>query len=264
MKRAAESPDGRHLSPLLRRLVAEHATGALLRDSGTLYLADGQVVHAESPAAPGLDVLLTAGGRLRPETWQQAVDQVGGRGSVGRFLVDSGQITGGELELCHAGALFDAAFFTLAPSSGPTRFRYGVVHWIGPVRPVPAREVARETARRRELLRRIWPHPEIDTAPVVRAPGRPGPPRPPRQRALLALADGVRTPQDIARLLGRPAFHTLVETRRLAADGTIETPLVTVPPRPLPAPLAQAAAEAETVADVALLRRLRDALEATL
>lgn len=55
------------VSPMLTRLAAERATGALLRDHGTLYLVDGHVVHAESPAAPGLDVLLTAGGRLPRE-----------------------------------------------------------------------------------------------------------------------------------------------------------------------------------------------------
>ncbi|MEU9101015.1 transcriptional regulator [Streptomyces sp. NPDC048361] len=252
---------------MLSRLVAERATGALLRDSGTLYLVDGQVVHAESPAAPGIDVLLTVSGRLRPEGWQWAVDQAGARGAVGRFLVDSGQVTGGELELCHLGALFDAAFFTLSPGSGPTRFRYGVAHWIGPVRPVPACSVAREAARRRELLFRLWPHPEVDTAPVVAAPGLGGAPVTARQRALLALADGVRTPQDIARLLGRPAFHTLVDVRRLAACGAVETPLAGVPQHAMPAPpvaLALASTEAESVADVALLRRLRDGLEATL
>ncbi|MCX5387232.1 transcriptional regulator [Streptomyces sp. NBC_00083] len=262
----APPTDERQLSPMLSRLVAERATGALLRDSGTLYLVDGQVVHAESPAAPGIDVLLTVSGRLRPEGWQWAIDQAGARGAVGRFLVDSGQVTGGELELCHLGALFDAAFFTLSPGSGPTRFRYGVAHWIGPVRPVPACSVAREAARRRELLFRLWPHPEVDTAPVVTTPGLGGAPVTARQRALLALADGVRTPQDIARLLGRPAFHTLVDVRRLAACGAIETSLAAPPRQDVPPPvaLALASTEAESVADVALLRRLRDGLEATL
>ncbi|MFD8793821.1 hypothetical protein ACFV1T_24220, partial [Streptomyces vinaceus] len=50
------------VSPLLTRLAAERATGALLRDRGTLFLEDGRIVHAESPATPGLDVLLTTGG----------------------------------------------------------------------------------------------------------------------------------------------------------------------------------------------------------
>ncbi|GGP84976.1 transcriptional regulator [Streptomyces melanogenes] len=250
------------VSPMLVRLVAERATGALLRDTGTLYLVDGQVVHAESPAAPGLEVLLTASGRVRPEGWRRAVDQAGGRGTVGRFLVESGQVARGELELCHLGALHDAAFFALAPGKGPTRFRYGAMHWIGPVRPVTAHALAREASRRRELLDRIWPHPEVDTAPVVPVPDRPGLPVTVRQRALLAAVDGVRTPGAIARLLGRPAFHTMVDVRRLAAVGAVETPLAAAPVETVPDWVARACAEAAQPSDEALLRRLRDALEA--
>ncbi|MFE2377644.1 transcriptional regulator [Streptomyces sp. NPDC059398] len=264
----ATGPRPPGVSPMLVRLAGERATGALLRDRGTLYLVDGQVVHAESPAAPGIDVLLTASGRLRPEGWRQALDRAGAHGRVGRFLVESGQVTDGELEICHIGALHDAAYFALAPSSGPSRFRYGVAHWIGTVHPVPAEAVEREAARRRELLDRLWPYPDIDTAPVVRArnhPGSPVVPVTPRQRAVLALVDGVRTPPGIARELGRPAFHTLIDIRRLAAAGAVETPHAPVPqPSPVPARYADAVAEVSQDPDVALLRRLRDALEATL
>ncbi|MEV8568093.1 transcriptional regulator [Streptomyces sp. NPDC051322] len=249
------------VSPMLVRLAGERATGALLRDRGTLYLVDGQVVHAESPAAPGIDILLTATGRLRPEGWQQAVDRAGAHGFVGRFLVESGQVAGGELEICHLGALHDAAFFALAPSSGPTRFRYGVAHWIGPVHPVSAEAVEREAARRRDLLDRLWPYPDVDNAPVVRTRRRPDTPVTARQRAVLALADGAMTPQDIARALGRPAFHILIDIRRLAAAGAVETPRAPVPQaHPVPAWVAGMTPDP----DVALLRRLRDALEATL
>lgn len=251
------------VSPMLLRLASERATGALLRDRGTLYLVEGRVVHAESPTAPGIDVLLAATGRLRAEGWTEALREAGAHGAVGRYLVDSGLVSGGELEICHLGALFDAAFFALAPSSGPTRFRYGVAHWIGPVRPVAAEAVERETLRRRALLDRLWAHPETDIAPVVPSP-RPVPVRAaPRQRAVLDLADGVRTPADIARALGRPAFHTLVDVRRLAAAGLVETPR---PSAMAPDPPLDVARVMEVSADpdIALLRRLRDALEATL
>ncbi len=215
------------VSPMLLRLAAERATGALLRDHGTLYLLDGRVVHAESPVAPGVDVLLTAGGRLPRRSWEEAVARAGARHEVGRFLVDSGRLGDGELEICHLGALFDAAFFALTPGSGPARFRYGVGHWFGTVRPVSVAEVERETLRRRELLDGVWPYPAVDTAPVVPRPGAPGQPVTARQRELLGYADGTRTPSDLARVLGRPAFHTLLDVRRLAAAGLVATPLDT-------------------------------------
>ncbi|MEU9036120.1 transcriptional regulator [Streptomyces sp. NPDC048352] len=251
------------VSPLLTRLAAERATGALLRDRGTLFLEDGRVVHAESPSTPGLDVLLTTGGALAPERWNEAVNEAGARRQVGRFLVDSGGLAGGELEICHLAAIFDAAFFALSPGSGPSRFRRGATHWLGSVRSVPAAAVERETCRRRELLDAVWPYPLLDTAPVVPRPAAPGQTVTARQRLLLEQADGIRTPADLAWLLGRPAFHTLLEVRRLAAAGLVETPHAPPVPAPAPEPLPDWITRAQPP-DVALLRRLRDALEASL
>ncbi|WP_175408851.1 transcriptional regulator [Streptomyces sp. TRM64462] len=230
---------------MLRRLAADRATGALVRDHGTLYLADGCVVHAESPVAPGLDVLL------------------GGASRVGA----------GEREICRLGALYDAAFFALAPGRGPARFRYGAEPETepgpgagagpepGPARPVSAADVERETLRRRELLDSVWPYPDVDAAPVVPRPPAPGQTVTARGRALLARADGVRTPAQLAWVLGRPAFHTLLEVRRLAAAGLVETP----PPAAAPHPTPHASpAVTPPDPDVALLRRVLDALEAQL
>ncbi|MDN3293148.1 transcriptional regulator [Streptomyces ficellus] len=246
---------------MLLRLAEERATGALLRDHGTLYLVEGRIVHAESPVAPGPDVLLTAGGRLA-----------------------RGRIAAGELEICLLGALFDAAFFALAPG-GPARFRYGVAPWTGTVRPVSATDVERETLRRRLLLDSVWPYPAVDTAPVVPRPASPGQTVTARQRALLAQADGVRTPAQLAWALGRPAFHTLLDVRRLAAAGLVATPHEPTPYEPAPNetasdpdrdpdrdPAPERAQDQDPDPDpapardpdIALLRRLRDALEAHL
>ncbi|WP_307544511.1 transcriptional regulator [Streptomyces sp. V3I8] len=264
---------------MLGRLAEEHATGVLTRERGVLYLVEGQVVHAESPATPGLDVLLTSRGALGSEGWWEAVSQAGPEHRVGRFLVDSGQLAAGALELCHLGALYDAAFFTLGTSSGPARFRYGVAHWIGPVRPVSVDAVERETLRRRALLHRIWPDADSDTAELVRTGRAVDAVLPPRQRTVLDQVDGVRTAADISLVLGRPGFHTLVDVRRLAAAGIVTTRARTVEVRapetavPAASPVSTAlvstasaqaarAAQASAEPDVALLRRLRDALEA--
>ncbi|WP_458084191.1 transcriptional regulator [Streptomyces malaysiensis] len=264
--------------PSLTGLAAERASGALLCDAGTVYLQGGQVVHAESPVAPGIEVLLTAGGRLTADSWREAVGRAGRAGGVGRFLVDSGRLSDAELEICHLGALFDAAYFALGHGSGPRGFQRGAAHWLGPVRPVDAVAVERETRRRGGLLDSLWPYPRVDTEPVVlRRPDGRAPAVTPRQRAVLALADGVRTAADIAHELGRPAFHTLLDIRRLAAAGHVATPRPTGPRHPGRAdPPARSGAPAPTVPDrglgavvftdpdTDLLRRLRDALEATL
>lgn len=209
------------VSPMLTRLAAERATGVLVRASGTLYLAEGRVVHAESPLAPSLGILLTAHGTLDAQDWQDAVDRADEPEGADRALLDGGRLAPGALELCHLSALYDAAYFALAPSSTPGRFRYGPTHWLGSVHPVPVGSVEQETLRRRALLHRIWPDPATDSAPLERLDTAATPAVAPRQSAVLARVDGLRTATDIARDLGRPAFHTLVSIRRLAAAGLV-------------------------------------------
>ncbi|MEV6169540.1 transcriptional regulator [Streptomyces sp. NPDC051954] len=218
-------------SPMLGRLADERATGVLLRERGTLHLAEGRVVHAESPSSPGLDVLRAAGDALAE----------------------------GALEICHLVALYDAAYFALSPSSTPGRFRYEAEPPPGSGHPVPVAAVEQETLRRRDLLDAIWPDPTMDADPLIRADPADAPRVTPRQRAVLTRVDGTRTATDIARELGRPAFHTLVDVRRLAAAGLVTTTpaeapgdRLSVPAEPLPT----------QDPDIALLKRVRDALEA--
>ncbi|GGR88351.1 hypothetical protein GCM10010269_29400 [Streptomyces humidus] len=273
---------GGALSPMLTRLAAERATGVLERERGSLYLAEGRVVHAESPLAPGLDVLLLAHGTLAPAVWQDAVGRADEEYGAARLLLDAGRVPRGALELCHLQTVYDAAYFALAPSSSPGHFHYGAGHWLGALRPVPVDVVERETLRRRELLDRLWPDPLTDGAPLRRSDAVAAPTPTARQSAVLALADGVRTAPDIARELGRQAFHTLVDARRLAAAGLLTA--LFPPPRTdraaavpgLPPRHAFARSTGTAAAepspgitlprvndpDITLLKRLRDALEA--
>ncbi|MFI8192619.1 hypothetical protein ACIF8T_28255 [Streptomyces sp. NPDC085946] len=244
----------RPASALLGSLAAERATGALSTEAGVVYLAAGRVTHVESALTPDLGTLLTGSGALAPDGWWEAIDRAGGHQRVGRQLVDSGRLTTGALELCHLGALFDAAYFVLAHDGPALRFRPGVAHWLGAVRPVPVDSVLRESRRRRVLLHRIWPEPAVDTAPLARAPGARPVTLPARRRRTLAQVDGVRTAAQIAAHLACRTFPTLVELRRLAAAGLV------VPTAVRPDPARYPAAQDEP--DTALLRRLLDALEA--
>jgi hypothetical protein len=196
------APAGTFEAALVRH-AAEGATGALYGRTGAVYLREGVVVHAESALAPDLGVRLTACGRIDRDEWSGTVAEAGADGGVGERLVERGRLTRGELELCHLGVLFDAGYFVMLPEPEPTRFLPGVTHWLGPVRPVPVEALRREARRRRELLDRVWPWPATDEEPVV--PRRPpettapvhrraGTPVPAGQRAVLGLADGLRTP----------------------------------------------------------------------
>ncbi|MEU6406078.1 transcriptional regulator [Streptomyces sp. NPDC046985] len=257
------------LSPMLTRLAAERASGVLVRERGALYLAEGRVVHAESPLAPSLDALLTAHGTLTADVWRDALSRADDRRGAAHLLLADGRLTEGALQLCHLGALYDAAYFALAPSSAPGRFRYGVAHRLGPILPVPVAALERETLRRRDLLDRIWPHAGPDGAPLVRTHASAAPKLTSRQRRLLDRVDGARTATDLAHELGRQAFHTLVDVRRLASAGLIAPRPAPAPPQPAPPdpgadPAAGAAERLARTTDphITLLKRLRDALEA--
>jgi hypothetical protein len=216
---------------LLTQAAGERQTGAMVvggQPGGTVYLIEGQVTYAESAAAPGVGELLTASGRLAARTWQAALDAGTSRAQVGQILLDQGHLTQGELELCVLGATYDAAYFALSPASAPVDFLDGATHWLGQVVRVDPAAVTREARRRTRLLDEIYPHPQLDTAPVIPVP------RPPVERVtltaaqweLLVHADGQRTPADLAQLLGRAGYATIQELRRLAALGLIEPPAV--------------------------------------
>lgn len=216
------------------RLADRRATGALHTETGTLFLHQGAVVHAESPRCLGLGELLIGCGRITPDAWQRLLDRFAGEHRIGRLLVAQGVVTTGELEACSVAALYDAGYFALGPGSRHTGFEPGARHWLGPVNAVAPRLLHREVVRRRLLLQRVWPWPQVDSAPVVRT-GRTLPGALPpgcRRREILEHADGRRTPADLARLLGRSSYATVLEVRRLAAAGLIATPPAVTPPAP--------------------------------
>ncbi|MFJ9854950.1 hypothetical protein [Streptomyces sp. NPDC101150] len=270
---------------LLDRFAAERVTGALRGPNGCFYLRDGAIYCVEGATAPGLDARLSAAGRLPADCWQHALETAGPAHRGGQFLVSEGWLTQSELEICHLGALLDAAFFALPLPPETTSFTPGTAHWLGVVRGISAAALQQATARRRALLDRLDPWAAVDASPVVPViPARPGRHSPTeRQRRLLERADGRHTPYELARALGQSAFMTLLDIRRLAAAGLVRVPTApTTLPRRLPGartadrtgpaaegpsptwqlPVADMLETADP--DIALLVRLRTALEENL
>ncbi|MFD0393678.1 transcriptional regulator [Streptomyces nogalater] len=204
-------------------------------------------------------MLLTAHGTLAAAAWQRAAARAPDPAHAAELLLRSGVLPTGALELCHLDALYDAGYFALAPSGTPGRFRYGPGPRLGPLPSVPVVALEHETLRRRLLLHRLWPDPAADSAPLIRADPAPGP-APPRRSPPAAGRPGPRGRRPHGRrpgrdLGGRPstpwstsAYHG-GRMDRAGARG----------PRPAPAPPPRPTA---TDPDIALLKRLRDALEA--
>ncbi|GAA2897192.1 hypothetical protein Acy02nite_80540 [Actinoplanes cyaneus] len=237
---------------LLSQVAEGRQTGALVvggHPGGAVYVFEGRVIYAESPAAPGVGELLTSSGRLAGRTWQNALDLGTSTARVGRLLVEQGHLTQGELELCVLGATYDAAYFVLTSGAVPVDFLPAATHWLGAVVHIDTVAVLREVRRRVTLLDDIFPNPRIDTHPVSPVA------RPPRERVtvtalqweLLIHADGQRTPADLALLLGRAGYATIQELRRLAALGLIELPAARAPDGPDFVRLPQHRAEAAPV-----------------
>ncbi|MEU9130031.1 transcriptional regulator [Kitasatospora sp. NPDC048540] len=216
----------------LTDLAAQRADGTMAGAAGTLHLVDGYVVHAESPAAASVEALLTGCGRLSAAEW---AGHLATGLPMAEQLVRSGRVSRSELQLCQLTAVLDAAFFALAQDGGEIRFSAAARPEFTLARPMSVRELRAAVGRRRALLDRVWPCPQLDAAAVRRRPGAVPTACSRRRRAVLDAADGHRTPADIALLLGRSAFGTVLDIRHLAAGGLIEStapPIPAIPPIP--------------------------------
>ncbi|WP_433050567.1 ADAM 12 protein [Dactylosporangium sp. CS-033363] len=236
-------PKGTSPVKALIQLAAQKATGALTvhgEPGGVVFLRDGLVNGCESPAAPGVDRLLTACGKVAERVWETIPSR------PARALVEGGHVTAAEIELCALQALYDAAFFVLSTAKAEMRFDAGIEHWLGADGTVTSDQVCDHVVRQRRMLDEVHPSDATDLAPVVPVL------RPGLDRVLLSglqweivlHADGERTPQELAGLLGRSAYAVTLDVRRLAAAGLITPPeqeatakaVAAVPHEPAPPP----------------------------
>ncbi|MFC8717675.1 hypothetical protein, partial [Kitasatospora sp. NPDC057198] len=258
----------------LTDLAADGSTGALHGPGGAVHLAGGLVVHAEAPGAATVGHLLTGSGRITVRQWEESL--LPGAGRLAEQLLGSGLVGAGELELARLAATLDGAQEALAQHDGELRFDPAAVPVFRLARPLSVLELRGAIGRRRSLLDGCWPSAELDRAPL-RATGaaptrRTAVPRR-RRQALLAAADGTRTAPELARLLGRSTYGTLLDVRQLAAAGLLTAPRPAAVPDPPPAAVPQAAppdvllppgprSYDSSDPEVGLLLRLRAALEA--
>lgn len=224
----------------LGQLAALGVTGALTvvgEPGGVIFLRDGLVNGVESPAAPSVDRILTACGKVEERVWETIPSL------PARALVEGGHVTAAEIELCAVNALYDAGFFVLSTRRAELRFAPDIEHWLGADCTVTADQLCDHVARQRRILDEVHPSDVTDTA-AVRPVLRPGLDRvlvSGLQWEIVLHADGQRTPQELAGLLGCSAYAVTLDVRRLAAAGLVEppeveeeTPAVADPPAAVP------------------------------
>jgi hypothetical protein len=215
----------------LRRALLDGAAGRLSgvlrvagRPGGTVHFSDGRIIAAETPGAPSAEVMLLRSGQIDELGWDAAFAAAATGGSMRSELIGRKLAGAGELEALSRLAIADAVF----------AMAYGIVENCQSETPAtvpmvtldPGDEAGWLLAEASRRIRALgaFPGPAGRAhARVAMVPGavRPGVTLGRGRDELAALADGRRTPRDLAFALGRGIYATILELRRMQADGLI-------------------------------------------
>lgn len=187
------------------------------------HLQQGSVVAVESPGAPGVEALLLRSGRVSEADWAELFPARTAPENPDAGLVARGHIGAAELQVVIAMALQDAVFAVVAGDMTDCVAAHDSPE--GPVAPGEDPLRLLDTAARRlaglaALPHAVLPHRER----VVAGQGVSGAAEEltPHRREILFLADGRRTPRDIAFALGRGVYGVTVEISRMLGEGLLE------------------------------------------
>lgn len=193
---------------------------------GAIHLVDGRVAAIETPGAPSPEVLLLRSHRIAESDWDTAFAAAavaGGR--ISAELIAREMVGSGELEGVLLTALADAMFALASGAVEEYRSEPGPVDIVLPLEPGAETDwLLTETSRRIRVLASLPARYDLDR--VVAAPGaaaRPDTGLGQGQDEVLALADGRRTPRDIAFALGHGVFATILQLARMREAGLLVT-----------------------------------------
>jgi hypothetical protein len=220
------------LADALRQYDAARFSGVLQvegQPGGTIYLTDGRISGCETSGAPSLEVLLLRSRTVSEPDWDAAFTAAAvNERLMTDELTERALLGAGELEALLRVALADA-MFALVSGRVDGWTEAAAVNCALPLSP-PARSgwLLAEAARRGQALAAftapaIGAQDRIAAAPDL---ARPGHVLSHGQEELLAVADGRRTPRDLAFALGRGLYETMLQLSRMRADNVV---LVTSP-----------------------------------
>ena len=192
---------------------------------GTIHLADGRVVGIETPGAPGPEVLLLRSSRVSEPDWDAAFAAAAAAGGpLGAELTARKLIGSGELEALLWLAVADAMFVLAGGTVDEYRAEPGPVDFVLPLDPgVAADWLLAETSRRLQVLASLPARHDRDRIVAVSGADRPGMQLGQGQDEILTLADGRRTPRDLAFAVGRGVYATLLQLARMHEAGLLVT-----------------------------------------
>ncbi len=193
---------------------------------GTIYLSGGEIIGIKTPGAPSLEVLVLKSGRVPEDGWEAAFSAAAAGTAMSAELTTRGLIGAGELEALLRTAVADALFVLACGYVDQCRPEPGPVSVLLPLDPpAEAAWLLAEAERRMNALAaipgltgyqraRVQPAPGVVLDGLVLGSGR---------DELLALANGRRTPRDLAFALGRGVYATTLELGRMQHEGLLVT-----------------------------------------
>ena len=192
---------------------------------GTIHLADGLVTAIETTGAPGPEVLLLRSQRITEPGWDAAFSTAAAAGHpMAGELVARKLIGAGELEALLRVALADAMFVLARGTVEEYRAEPGPPDAGLSLDPgVEADGLLAEATRRIRVIASLSLPVRYARERVAAVPGmaRRGVTLGDGQDEILALADGRRTPRDMAFTLGRGVYATTLQLARMREAGLL-------------------------------------------
>jgi hypothetical protein len=193
---------------------------------GTIFLSGGGIIGVKTPAAPSLEVLVLRSGRVPEDDWEAAFAASAAGPAMSAELTTRGVIGAGELEALLRAAVADALFALACGYVDQCRPEPGAVSCLLPLDPPATADWLLAEAERRMAVLAAFPglagyrRARVEPVPGAVAPGTAlGGGR----DELLALANGRRTPRDLAFALGRGVYATTLQLARMQRDGLLVT-----------------------------------------
>ena len=235
-------PDGASAGPLREALMicAASGTSTALRitgdPGGMIHLTDGLVTAVETAGAPSPEVLLLRSGRVTESRWEAAFSAAAAAGRpLSAELIAREMVGTGELEALLLAALADAMFVLASGTVEDYRAEPGRADGVLALEPGAETDGLLAEASRRIKVLASLPHPPVYRwERLIAAPGaaRPGVRLGQGQDEILALADGRRTPRDLAFALGRGVYATTLQLARMHQAGLLVPGSARVAARP--------------------------------
>jgi hypothetical protein len=235
-------PDGASAGPLREALMicAASGTSTALRitgdPGGMIHLTGGLVTAIETAGAPSPEVLLLRSGRITESRWDAAFSAAAAADRpLSAELIAREAVGAGELEALLLTALADAMFVLADGTVEEYRAEPGRASSVLALEPGAEADGLLAEASRRITVLASLPHPPVyrwERLTAARGAVRPGVRRGGGQDEILALADGRRTPRDLAFGLGRGVYATTLQLARMHQAGLLVPGSARVAARP--------------------------------